>query len=81
MDRMIGPCLPQRPAARQDGADRDPPGDARRDDRGIRARRQAVPPPGDAELARMLAEFHARGGAVTVCPPVYVLPVQGGAAF
>jgi hypothetical protein len=51
---------------------------AARDDRGLRTRRQAVPPPGAAELARMMAEFHARGGAVTVCPPAYVLPSQGG---
>lgn len=49
-------------------------------DRGVRVRRVAVPPPGAAELARMLAEFHARGGAVTVCPPAYVLPSQGGAS-
>lgn len=46
--------------------------------RGIRTRRQAVPPPGAAELARMMAEFQARGGAVTICPPAYVLPSQGG---
>jgi hypothetical protein len=39
-----------------------------------------MPPPGAAELARMVAEFHARGGAVTVCPTVYVVPIQGGAA-
>lgn len=26
--------------------------------------------PGDAEAARLIAEFHARGGEVTVCPPI-----------
>ena len=51
------------------------------EDRWARTRRQAVPPPGAAELARMMAEFQARGGAVTVCRPAYVLPVQGGAAI
>jgi len=80
MDRMTGPSLRDRPAAGRDGANRDRDSDAGRDERGFRARRRAMPPPGAAELARMVAEFHARGGAVTVCPPVYVLPIQGGTA-
>ena len=32
-------------------------------------RMRALPPPSEAEVARMVAEFHARGGQVTVCPP------------
>jgi hypothetical protein len=80
MDRITGPVLRDRPAAGRDGANPDRTGDAGRDDRGLRPRRRAMPPPGAAELARMMAEFHARGGAITVCPPVYVLPIQGGAA-
>jgi hypothetical protein len=39
--------------------------------------RDAGPP--DAEtIARMIAAFHAAGGAITTCPPAYVLPVQNG---
>ena len=41
-------------------------------------RRIALPRPGDAEVARLVAEFRARGGAVTLCPPACVLPVQNG---
>src|SRR5687767_15408540 len=40
--------------------------------------RAAGPPPGEAEVARLVAEFYARGGAVAVCPPVHLLPVQNG---
>ena len=29
-------------------------------------------------ISRMVAEFHAKGGAVTTCPTVYVMPVQNG---
>ena len=39
----------------------------------------ALPPPSEAELATMLAEFRARGGEVTACPAAYALPVQTGA--
>ena len=35
--------------------------------------------PSEAELARMLREYQARGGAVTQCPEGYALPVQNGA--
>jgi hypothetical protein len=80
MDRTTAPGLRDRPTVERDGADRDRSGDAGRSDRRLRARRRAMPPPGAAELARMVAEFHARGGAVTVCPTVYVLPIQGGTA-
>jgi hypothetical protein len=76
VSEMTWPGLRDRPAADQIGTS----GDRGRDERGLRARRPASPPPAPAELARMLAEFHARGGTVTVCPPVYVLPIQGGAA-
>jgi hypothetical protein len=41
--------------------------------------RAAGPPPGDAEVARMIADFLAHGGAVTVCPPAHLLPVRNGA--
>ena len=34
--------------------------------------------PGEAEAARMVAEFHARGGRVTVCPPAEGGPPGGG---
>ena len=69
-----------RPAAASGGESGDRHSEAGRDERWSRTRRRAPPPPAAAELARMLAEFHARGGAVTVCPRAYVLPVQGGAA-
>jgi hypothetical protein len=49
--------------------------------RALRARAErcrALPPPGEAEVARMVAEFRARGGAVTVCPPACAAPVQNG---
>jgi hypothetical protein len=33
----------------------------------------------DAEaINRMIADFHARGGAIMTCPTVYILPVQNG---
>ena len=31
--------------------------------------RAAVGRPSEAEAARLVADFHARGGRVTVCPP------------
>jgi hypothetical protein len=34
--------------------------------------------PSEAEAARMVAEFHARGGRVTVCPPAEGGPPGGG---
>ena len=34
--------------------------------------------PSEAEASRMLAEFHARGGRVTVCPPADEGPPGGG---
>ena len=49
--------------------------------RAIRARKArclALPPPSEAELARMIADIPPRGGGVTRCPPVCVLPVQNG---
>jgi hypothetical protein len=30
--------------------------------------------PSEAEVARMVSEFHARGGRVTVCPPAEDAP-------
>ena len=33
--------------------------------------------PSEAEAARMVAEFHARGGRVTVCPPAEDTPPGG----
>ena len=39
---------------------------------------RALGRPTDAEVARMVAEFHARGGKVTVCAPVYLVPVNNG---
>ena len=36
--------------------------------------------PSEAEASRMLAEFHARGGRITVCPPAEAAPpgIEGG---
>jgi hypothetical protein len=41
--------------------------------------RAAGPPPGDAEVARLVAEFLARGGKATRCPPAHLLPIRNGA--
>jgi hypothetical protein len=42
-------------------------------------RRRARGRPSEAEVARLLAEFHARGGRATACAPAHVLPIQNGA--
>jgi hypothetical protein len=42
--------------------------------RSRKARCHALPPPSEAELDRMIEEFHRRGGAVTELPPAYALP-------
>jgi hypothetical protein len=34
--------------------------------------------PNEADAARMVSEFHARGGRVTVCPPAEGAPPGGG---
>jgi hypothetical protein len=48
--------------------------------RGHKARcRGAGAAPSEAELAAMIAAFHARGGRVTVCPEAHALPVRNGA--
>lgn len=39
----------------------------------------ALPPPTEAEVRRMVAEFEARGGRVTICRPMHLLPVHNGA--
>lgn len=44
--------------------------------RSHRSRCQALPPPSEAELARMIEEFHRRGGAVTELPPAFALPTS-----
>lgn len=49
--------------------------------RAIQARQQrcrALGKPSDAEIARMVAEFQARGGQVRSCPPAHLLPVHNG---
>ena len=33
--------------------------------------------PNETEAARMVAEFHARGGRITVCPPAEDAPPSG----
>lgn len=38
-----------------------------------------APRPDEAEVARLIAEFHARGGQVTVCGTAHALPIQNGA--
>jgi hypothetical protein len=45
-----------------------------------RAGRCRIPPgqAGEAEVARLVAEFRARGGAVTLCPPACAAPVRNG---
>jgi hypothetical protein len=40
---------------------------------------RVLPPPSEAEVRRMVAEFQARGGSVTVCPAAHAVPVQNGA--
>ena len=42
-------------------------------------RYRALGRPSDAEVARMVAEFRARGGAVTACEPAHLAPVHNGA--
>jgi hypothetical protein len=44
-----------------------------------RRSRAAGPPPGEAEVARLVAEFLARGGKATRCPPAHLLPIRNGA--
>ena len=34
--------------------------------------------PNEADAARMVSEFHAKGGRVTVCPPADDAPPGGG---
>ena len=34
--------------------------------------------PSEAEAARMVSEFHARGGRITVCPPAEDAPPGSG---
>ncbi len=41
--------------------------------------RAAGGPPGEAEAVRLVAEFHARGGQVTICPPAEDGPPGPGA--
>lgn len=40
---------------------------------------RVLPRPSEAEVRRMVAEFQARGGSVTVCPAAHAVPVQNGA--
>ena len=42
-------------------------------------RRRRPKPPSEADVARMLADFQARGGQVTVCPAAHAVPVNNGA--
>jgi len=75
-----GSRRPGRPATSRPGAA------LREQDRRVHAalndrkRNQAAgPPPNEAEVQRMVAEFHARGGAVTRCATAHLLPVNNGA--
>jgi hypothetical protein len=43
------------------------------------SRRRFAAPPTEADVVRMLAEFQARGGQVTVCPVAHAVPVNNGA--
>ncbi|GGG51035.1 hypothetical protein GCM10010964_42880 [Caldovatus sediminis] len=38
-----------------------------------------IRPPTEAEVAHAVAEFHARGGKVTVCPTAHAVPICNGA--
>jgi hypothetical protein len=38
-----------------------------------------LPPPTEAEVARAVAAFYARGGKVTVCPTAHAMPICNGA--
>ncbi len=40
---------------------------------------RALGRPSESEIARMVAEFRARGGAVTACAPAHLAPVHNGA--
>lgn len=40
---------------------------------------RAVKPPTEEEVARMVAEFHARGGQVTLGATAHVMAIQNGA--
>ncbi|MBX6374202.1 MAG: hypothetical protein IRZ13_08190 [Acetobacteraceae bacterium] len=42
-------------------------------------RSRFVRPPTEAEVARAVAEFHARGGQVTLCPTAHAVPICNGA--
>jgi hypothetical protein len=67
------------PQGGQDQADTD-----RRVRRGHVARalrRMARHPPSDAEVARLVAEFHARGGVVTRCAAACLQPIRNGAGL
>jgi hypothetical protein len=44
-----------------------------------RGSRRRAAPPSEADVTRMLAEFQARGGRVTVCPVAHAVPVNNGA--
>ena len=46
---------------------------------GLRRSGRPKPPPSEAEVARAVAEFHARGGRVTLCAPAHALPINNGA--
>ena len=43
-----------------------------------KARCRTLPRPAATEVSALVAEFTARGGAVTRCPTACVLPVQNG---
>jgi hypothetical protein len=44
-----------------------------------RRRRAPRSRPSEEEVARLVAEFHARGGRTTLCAPAYLAPVHNGA--
>jgi hypothetical protein len=63
---------------RSEGAAVVPPAPPRRR---LRRRGPWRRPPNESEVARLVAEFHARGGAVTRCPPVCLVPIRNGAGL
>jgi hypothetical protein len=46
---------------------------------GHKLRCRGLPPPGSDEVARMVAEYRARGGQVTLVPAAHAGIIQNGA--
>ncbi len=65
-------------AAQAAGQPTDAAEERRRRLRMIQRRIAKAGPPSEAEVARMIAEFQARGGRITLCPPAHAVAVNNG---